>query len=132
MQNDDVNRSLDLSEILARSSRQALLQGGPRSGRLSSIPVLVGQEWPGYVCQPGLSGDVTMYHYVHVGQNVYQYLDHCSTVGFAAHHNDDLVAEVEHWQAGSWSPVLVVLAALVLGSIAVSICLIGVAAVAFL
>lgn len=119
MQREDVNRSLDLSELLSRVSRQAVLQGGPYSGRLAPIPVLAGQEYPRFLCQPGFGYDATMYHYVWVYRNIYVYFDHCSTVGQEAHQMDCPPVGFVDTPKGNWARAGVLVAAL-LASVMIS------------
>jgi hypothetical protein len=97
----DSNRSLDISELMSRIHKQAVLVGGPHDGKRAPLPpVIWGDEHPRYLCQPGRHHDQTYYHYNLAGDTTYVYVDHCDTLPNFAHRPDE-IAEEEERQAGT-------------------------------
>lgn len=93
---NDINRSLDLSEVLSRIHKQAVLIGGPHDGKRAPLPPLIyDNDHPKYLCQPGRHGDQTWYHYQLSHDTCYIYVDHCDTLPAGPHHPDRIEWEEE-------------------------------------
>lgn len=110
----DDNRSLDLSDILARINKQAVLIGGPHDGTRAPLPpVIYHNEHPQYLCQPGRPHDATYYHYRLTTDTNYVYVDHCETLPGFSHHPDYIEQEQERDAQGSERLLFLCVAAIV-------------------
>lgn len=93
MNND---RSLDLTELLSKIHKQAVLVGGPHDGKRAPLPPMIYEgEHPLYLCQPGRPFDQTYYHYRLLGDTTYVYVDHCDTLPGFPHRPDEIEDEQE-------------------------------------
>lgn len=91
----DDNRSLDITDLLSRIHRQAVLVGGPHDGKRAPLPPMIYGEHPQYLCQPGRPGDQTYYHYRLTSDTTYVYVDHCNTLAEGPHNPGDIPDEEE-------------------------------------
>lgn len=118
---ENENRSLDLTEVLSKIHKQAVLVGGPHDGKRAPLPPLIyGDEHPRYICQPGRPFDETWYHYRHTTDTTYVYTDHCNTLPAWPHNPQETPDEQERsvperWLFGASATVVLGASALAVG-----------------
>jgi hypothetical protein len=116
----DANRSLDLTELLSRIHKQAVLVGGPHDGKRAPLPpIIYDTEHPKYLCQPGRSNDQTWYHYQLETNTTYVYVDHCNTLPGHSHNPDEIPDEQERSIPERWLFAASALVVLLASTIAV-------------